>query len=82
MELNPNHPAAQAMHDQWHKMFVTLMIKLKMNHVLITMDDVRKAVDDPNNCITVQELDDGIHFRLISREDAVELAKKEGGLPS
>jgi len=80
MEMNPNHPATQAMHDQWHKVCAILMAKLGEDHVVITMDDVRQL--DPETSIVFQELGDGIHLRMVGPEEAERLAREHGGLPT
>lgn len=80
MELNPNHPVVQQAHDHWHKLCALVMLKLGRPHVVITMADVMKLGDDCN-AVTIQELDDGIHLRLVSMEEGNRLARKEGGLP-
>ncbi len=80
MELNPNHPMTRTVHDHWHKIAALLMAKFNQSHVVITMADVL-AMDDGANAVTIQELPDGIHIRLVSMEEGERLARKEGGLP-
>lgn len=80
MELNPNHPMTRNMHDHWHKFCALLMLKFGKPHVVITMADVMRLGDDCN-AVTIQELEDGIHLRLVSMEEGERLARKEGGLP-
>lgn len=79
-ELNPNHPMTQAIHDQWYKFCALIMSKYDLHNVIITMDDIHKLGSD--KCLAVQEKLDGLHIRLIDLEEAEELARKEGGLPS
>ncbi len=78
MELNPNHPVTRAVSEHWHKIAALLMFKYKIEHAVITIDDIKNM---PNSAIAVQELSDGIHIRLIDGADAERLARKEGGLP-
>lgn len=78
MELNPNHAVTQSTHDQWHK-FVAIML-YKYGDVTITIDDVRAMPDDI--AVTVQELEDGIHLRLVSMAEGERLAREQGGRPS
>lgn len=78
MELNPNHPVSQQTHDQWHK-FVAIML-YKYGDVVISMADVSAMPDDI--AVTVQELDDGIHLRLVSMAEAERLAREHGGRPT
>lgn len=78
MELNPNHPVTQVAHDHWHK-YVALIL-YKYGNIRITMADVLAMPDDL--AITVQELEDGIHLSLVSMAEGLELARKQGGLPT
>lgn len=80
MEVNPNHPTTQAVHDQWHKIAALVMRKLGATHVLITADDVRKMVG--GNFIVVQELPDGLHVRMVDERTAMKLAREHGGMPN
>lgn len=78
MELNPNHPVTQQTHDQWHK-FVAIMLN-KYGDVTITIKDVQAMPDDA--AVTVQELEDGIHLRLVSMAEGERLAREHGGRPT
>ena len=78
MELNPNHPATQTAHDQWHK-FVAIML-YRYGNMRITMADVMAMPQDL--AVVVQELEDGVHLRLVHMDEAVELAREHGGLPT
>ena len=80
MELNPNHPTTMALHDSWHVIVAALMVKFGIDHVVITMDDLKKM--NHGIGITVRELEDGIHLQLVSLEEGQALAKAAGGLPS
>lgn len=67
------------MEDQWHK--ITAMIVQKSGgHVVLTTSDILAFPQD--GCITIQELDDGIHIRVVDARTGAELARKEGGLPT
>jgi len=78
MELNPNHPVTQSLHDQWHTLCAFAVLKAG-GHVVISMADLKSM--PVGSTITVQELDDGIHLRIVDRATAERLARKEGGLP-
>jgi hypothetical protein len=80
MELNPNHPVTQQVSDHWHKICALLMAKLGTDHVVITLADIARM--EPNSAITIQELHDGLHLRIVNPEQADEIARREGGLPS
>jgi hypothetical protein len=77
-EVNPNHPVTQAVHDHWHKIAALLVQKLG-GSALITSDDVLALGVD--KAVTVQELSDGLHVRIISLSEGEKLAKIHGGLP-
>lgn len=78
MELNPNHPATQQLSDHWHKIVALLLHRY--GDVVITLDEVRTLPQDAG--VTFQELDDGLHVRLVSREEGERLATLHGGRPS
>lgn len=83
MELNPNHKTTEAMHEQWHKICAILMHKFDLKHVCITSADIERSLKDQNGLfITMQELPDGLHLKMVTEEEAIRLAKKEGGLPN
>lgn len=79
-EMNPNHPTTQAVHEQWHKIAALIMLKHGDDHVRITMDDLRRI--PPDISVTVQELPDGLHIRLVDGATAERLAREHGGRPS
>ena len=80
MEINPNHPTTQTMHDLWHKLTAIVMHKLGVDHIVITVEDLQQM--SGGKFITVQELDDGIHLRFVDEAEAMRLAKEHGGLPN
>jgi ribosomal protein L19E len=67
------------MHGQWHKLLAIAMVKLGQDHVIITPEDIEKVSAAGTN-ITVQELTDGIHLRIVDDETAMKLARKHGGI--
>lgn len=80
MELNPNHPTSRAVSDHWHKIAALLMLKFGVDHTVITEADIVKM--DRGMGITVQELRDGLHLRIVDETTAQLLARQEGGLPT
>jgi acyl CoA:acetate/3-ketoacid CoA transferase beta subunit len=78
MEMNPNHEVTAAMREQWQK-FAALLVAKQGGHAVITMADVQRMRS--GMFLTVQELHDGIHLRLVDEATAEQLARKEGGLP-
>lgn len=80
MEINPNHPVTQAVSNHWHKIAAILMNKFGVTEVCITEADVDKL---PRNMfVTVQELDDGLHVKMVGEAEAMSLARQHGGLPN
>ncbi|SDF84475.1 hypothetical protein [Thalassobaculum litoreum] len=83
MEMNPNHPVTQKISDHWHKLAGLLMVKFGAEHVVITAADIEAMAIRPGGLnITIQELDDGLHLRLVDNREAAALARKHGGLPT
>ena len=79
-ELNPNHAVTQAVRDHWHTFAALLMHKAGTPHVVITRIDLETL--PPGTAIVVQELEDGVHLRLVDAITADQIARKEGGLPT
>jgi len=79
-ELNPNHPMTTALREHWMKMAALLVAK-QGGHVVITSDDIA-SLGDCGLFLTMRELPDGIHLRLVDEATAHQLARKEGGLPA
>lgn len=78
MELNPNHPVTQQAHDHWHKMVAILLHRY--GDVVITLEEVQAM---PLDCAVVfQELDDGLHLRIVNMAEAERLAREHGGRPT
>jgi hypothetical protein len=76
MEMNPNHPATQMLHDEWHTICAVLLAKLG-GSIVLSMDDVRLL--KPGQAIVFQELDDGIHLNIVEMDEANRLVQREGG---
>lgn len=79
MNLNPNHPVSQAVAEHWNRIAAILVHKAG-GHIVITSDDIGSLPGFVG--ITVQELDDGLHLRLVDEATAQSLARKHGGLPA
>ncbi len=78
-DLNPHHPVAQAMRDQWHKLCMLVMMKQGQQSVVITLEDIDSI--PIGAAIAVQEKHDGLHVFLVDAAEAQALARKHGGLP-
>lgn len=77
--LNPNHAVTQAIAEQWHKLCALAVAKAG-GHIVITLRDIKQFAPGELN-ITVQELPDGLHLRIVNNAEAERLARQEGGLP-
>jgi hypothetical protein len=80
MELNPNHPVTQAVSDHWHTICAILMNKMGTDHLIITQRDIQRMT--PGSCIVIHEKKDGIHLKMVSREEGERMAREQGGLPT
>lgn len=80
MELNPNHPVTQEARDLWYKMCAALMLKLGLDSVEITLEDVQR-LGDGKNCIVFHSHEDCIELKVVSMEEGERLARMNGGLP-
>lgn len=81
--LNPNHPTTRAMEGQWHAVLALVMNKLGVTELTISDADV--AAMAPGAGVAVQDGRNGdglLHVWLVSPEEALRLAREQGGLPS
>ena len=81
MELNPNHEVTRTLSNKWHVVATAIMQKFDVNEVVITEADVANLSKNPT-AISMQELPDGLHIKLLSMDEAEKLAKEHGGSPS
>ena len=79
MEVNPNHPVIKETRDQWYKIAALLMMKFGVKETVITLDDIKKMPDDV--VIAIDSKSNHIRLFLTDMKTALELAKKEGGMP-
>lgn len=82
MELNPNHKVVRQARDEWHKIAALIMVKLGLNELQLTMDDVNKlAAGNVNIVLDARgERETGIMtVRIVDDKTAAEMARKEGG---
>jgi hypothetical protein len=76
VELNPDHPTTRSLHDVWHTVCLMLMKKMKANEVIITQKDFFSV--EPNaEVIVVQELDDGLHVKLVPVAEGIRLMEED-----
>ena len=67
-----------ALADNWGKLFAAYMMKQGTKEVVLTVKDFESFGTDGeiSHCIVVQELEDGLHIKLTSPEEATRLAKE------
>lgn len=85
MEANPNHPVTQQMREQWHKIVALLLHKFDLGEVIITTDDLKALMVDYDGgmpAVVCHDKADGLHLRIVDEAEGLQLAKREGGLPS
>lgn len=80
VQLNPNHPVALMTRDSWHKIVAVLMLKFDLEEIEITEADV-SALGDAEKAVVADCRDGKFVIRILRMEDALALAKHEGGLP-
>ena len=83
-ELNPNHATTEFMRNEWVKIVALLMLRDGVTRTTITPEVVARhtAATAPPLVVAIEINDDeGIILRLVSLDEAAELAKREGGLP-
>ncbi len=80
MELNPNHPVTQEVHDHWHKICAILMMRFGVDAVEITEADVA-ALGHNEKAVCADTRGGRFVVKLVSMEEGERLARKAGGLP-
>jgi hypothetical protein len=82
MELNPNHPATQGVHDHWHKICALIMLKMGLTTLTISPNEIEKLGDCVVNIAIRFDDTKGIELFIIDDlETAKIMARREGGLP-
>lgn len=82
MELNPNHPVTQEMHQLWHKIVALLMARAGTDEITITVEEIEQSLGKLNNRVVVAHPDgDVLKVSIVTWEEGERLARKEGGLP-
>lgn len=66
-----------ALADHWGKLFAIYLYSHGINEVVVTSSEIQKMMDDISEpTILVQELKDGIHIKILSKQAAIEEASK------
>lgn len=83
-ELNPNHPVTRAAHDHWHKIVAILLARPPYNgRTVITEEEIIKWAAKYDDCaVVMKDSDRKLTIWLVSKEEAAELARNEGGMPA
>jgi len=81
---NPNHPVAQRIEGQWHKIAAMLVAKTGKRRVVISPAEVERLAASPEGVNITVRFDDerGIILTLVTDAEAERLASEEGGLPA
>lgn len=65
-----------ALADQWGKLLAIHMYKEKIFEIVLSTQDIQNVIDDQDEpTLCVQELKDGLHIKLLSIKDVIELVK-------
>lgn len=80
--FNPNHPTSALVNEHWHKIAALLVTKFGGPDatVVITSEDIA-AIGERRN-IAVLDDASGLTLRMVDDKTGMELARKEGGLPT
>lgn len=70
--MNPEHPVHQILRDSWQTIAV-LLVQKSGGELVITSEDVTDC-GEQGLCLSVQELADGIHFKIVTSTEAEFLA--------
>lgn len=82
MELNPNHGVVRELSDQWYKICAALMLKFGKTEIELTVSDIENLTTSGKaNIVADTRGDRFLTLRLVSDAEAIQIAKKEGGLP-
>lgn len=67
-----------ALADEWSKLLAIYMLREGIKEIVITTKDIEAVGKDGQmeNCIVVQELQDGLHIKMMKTADAIALAKQ------
>lgn len=83
MEINPNHPVTSAVREHWHKIVALLLHKFELGDVLLTQADLERFLAEcPDHVVALHDKADGMHLKIITREEAERLGREHGGLPA
>lgn len=81
--LNPNHPTAAGLSDQWHKLVALLIWKYDLAPVVLTAEDLERFFEEhPNHVVVANDRRDGLYLSLVTREEGERLVREAGGLPA
>lgn len=81
VELNPDHPVTEQLHDNWHKFCGILMMKLgarvNIGEVFIGLEDVNKlAALGDGVAVLAHVQHDGIHLKLVDAAGAARAVRQ------
>ncbi len=75
-EVNPHHPVTEALHDQWHKICLILMVRLGEKEIVINKADLDQVLEGPYKYIVAHDKHDGLHVILCDEAEAREALRR------
>jgi hypothetical protein len=79
--MNPNHPVALELQEQWYKICAILIHKSGATEDKITMNDLQAFANSGLANIVAHSKGSVITLRLVSDKEAQNIAREAGGLP-
>lgn len=76
MELNPQHPVTQLLHENWHKVCFLLMKRFGQKEVMFTAQEIAMATSSAESSIIAHAKHDGLHIILATEEEAQEAVRR------
>jgi hypothetical protein len=78
VELNAEHPTTSKLHDQWVKIVAILLHKSGLSEFVITPQDIEQlAASDKLPTVMADDQPDGLHLKLIGKDEAEQLMREQ-----
>jgi hypothetical protein len=78
MEINPEHPVTQEMHDMWHKMCGVLLWKFANGAYTVTMEDMNGFMKAHPDCAVIFHAHrETVDLKIVTMEEGLRLAEEE-----
>lgn len=82
-EINPDHPVASGLREQWHTVAAILIRRLQrataIDEVVITQQEVDAFLQEhpAGSTIVANDTADGLHLRIVTEEEGQRIARQE-----